>query len=183
MATFMLTSVEALRYASANPERLVQWRPVNQGPEHRALFLRPEVETAIRSRDFWTPLPRERENGPFDRRLRLMMLLDRWVGGEPIAVNREIKPLTPREEGLWELRSTYSVGMRLIGMIPARSIFVGFGVHRRDALGSGGSAEWDAVCASARSGWRDVFAGSKSLTCPGELTAESAMEFWDDRER
>ena len=179
----MLTMAEALSYASARPDRLAEWHPVNPGPEHRVLLLCTEVEDAIRDREFWTRLPRERENGPFDRRFRLMMLLDRWVGGAQMAVDREIKGLSPRSDGVWELRSTYSVGVRVIGMMAAFNVFVGFDVHRRDLLGAGGSVEWNKACARAISGWREVFGDARPLYCPEVLTPESARKLWDDHGR
>jgi hypothetical protein len=175
----MLTIADAERYVTITPSQLVRWRPARPSSGHRSLFLLPEVESDIRSR--WARLPAERENGAYNRRYHMMSLLDDWVGGEVINLSKEIKPLEPRPDGIWEFRSTYSVGARLIGMVPGFNMFIAFGIYRRDALGPGMSAEWEVACRHAKAKWYQFFGDERPLPCPSVLTTESAREFWDDR--
>lgn len=171
----------AVTEALISSGELLNWRSGMCNNRLRQLFVTPNVWTALQRG--WESLPGEAPKKTDARKKALHSLMYNWLQGIPIEFERDLKPLEPWEEGIWEFRvNSPKPGSRLFGFIPDTNVFVAVGFHNRERLGISSSPEWRGARNLALREWSRLYPNKRSLACPPSMRDPVGIkEYWHDK--
>lgn len=177
-----MLEAETKRLCERDPPRLVRWRSVRHLEPHREFFATLDVMVKLKST--WLPITGEKIERASMRRSLAYTMIEHWIGGGPVFINSEIKPVGGWRRGIWELRvNSLRPFSRIFGFLPDKNSFLAVGLHNRDHLGTGNTAEWENAKNDAEMTWSSLYGKVAPLACPPEdLSNPERLEgYWDDK--
>lgn len=169
-STYMLTwrQLEHL----CEEQRLVRWRiAIDQPPKGRSLYMVPDVAEAISNRP-WPDSVGEKPAHTAERRSAMHSLIRRFVRGDAINLDRDIKDLGSKKaknemRGYWEFRSQGRMTeTRMFGFFARRGAFVATDFQSRGLFGNEGDPRWLEQRNRCEQTWRDLAGAASYLVSP-----------------
>lgn len=186
MSTNMLTWSELETHVAAR--KLRKWEPSKAGtaPDGRCLYMTPDVFEAILVK----PWPATRAVSlcrARDRRAAMRMVLERYVKGFGLNLDRDMKELGSMKQnaamrGFWEFRSGQPIEeTRLFGFFARPGAFVAFSFEPRGKFGGASDPAWKAERDVCETGWKTLFGARPYLTSPWPVRDRPAFLTYVDR--
>lgn len=150
----------------------------------RALYMLPEVHEAVLNRPWPAAFPGELPAKTRDRRAAMRAVLERYVIGGRLNLERDISELgskirRPEHRGFWSFRSQGPrVQTRLLGFFARPGAFVATGFESRDGLDYRTAFAENLARWSALTGGRPFLNSPYPVETPAHLTAY--LEHQDD---
>ena len=126
--------------------------------EKRQIWLRKQLYDEInrnykkpRDRDYWASVRAQ---------------FGHFVKGHPVDCENFMKPLRPRDEDLWEIKTLFNKAKgRILGAFIYQDCFFAFRHYSRDFLGKRKSRQWLNAEASTIQTWNELFPGVRRYHC------------------